>query len=388
MITVGKYRSHCLCSKTFLSTVDIVQSHAKYTNRVRELVANSVVRDRLPYRLVQQRFEEDFYLHLSIGYIHACFFWAHGRINHVERREWIRNNFSGVLCIDEVHDSGRVIVYATDPLNDYTVDFSVHEKNDQEHMDLFLNQLKSKGIKPQVIITDGSPLYKDSLQEVWQGVEHQLCIFHVIKEVNKLVLNSIRSIKNAIKRQGNKGRNKKRGRVSDSVKKQRQANNTKSNKAKASFLWDNQYLIVRKESSMSDEEKDNLKQMIDIAPEVQTLRDFTIDFYNLFEKGISIQQARYRRTRLVNNKQYQANNFLNKALKKVEKNKFEKMIVFLSYEDEDAQKTSNHVERNNRSFRMMQKTRYKRRKSNTIIMAIDLFLERQLIKHPLYKRCA
>jgi transposase-like protein len=34
----------------------------------------------------------------------------------------------------------------------------------------------------EVVITDGSPLYKNALQSYWRGVEHQRCIFHVIKE--------------------------------------------------------------------------------------------------------------------------------------------------------------------------------------------------------------
>jgi hypothetical protein len=63
-----------------------------------------------------------------------------------------------------------------------------------------------------VAITDGSPLYKDALQSYWRGVEHQLCIFHVIKEVNKLILDGVRAIKNSLRRQGNKGRKKRWGR--------------------------------------------------------------------------------------------------------------------------------------------------------------------------------
>ncbi len=38
-----------------------------------------------------------------------------------------------------------------------------------------------------------------------------LARFHVIKEVNKLILDGVRAIKNGLKRQGNKGRKKRRG---------------------------------------------------------------------------------------------------------------------------------------------------------------------------------
>ena len=326
-----------------------------------------------------ERMREDFCLKVSLGYVNNCFTWAHTQINMPEHKRWAKDNFSGVMCIDEVHDSGRVILYATDPLNDFTIHFAVNEVNDQEHMDKFLNEIKAMRIEAEVIITDGSPLYKDALQEIWVDVEHQLCVFHVIKDVNKLVLKGLRSIKNEIKRQGNKGRKKKRGRKkkgTPTVKKM-------TKKDEASFLWEHQYLIVRKESSLTDEDRVNLKAMIEISSEISVLRDFVKDFYKLFEKDLEKTTARVRRTRLENNKKYQENVFLAKALKKINRQKFEKMIVFLGWED--MERTSNHVERGNRSFRMMQKTRYKRRVMHTICMAIELEIYARMLRHDLYK---
>jgi N-glycosylase/DNA lyase len=58
------------------------------------------------------------------------------------------------------------------------------------------------------------------------------------------------------------------------------------------------------------------------------------------------------------------------------------LIVFLGWENVD--RTNNHVERNNRVFRMLQKTRYKRRKSHTIEKALELELYARMIVHPLY----
>ena len=160
----------------------------------------------MPYGLVIRRMQEDYRLTLSLGYIHACFLWAHEQINMETHWDFVRTNFSGVLCIDEVHDSGRTILFATDPLGDFTVSFKVVENNDQDQMDTFLQALKDRGLNVQVAITDGSPLYKDSLQRYWADIEHQLCIFHVIKEVNKLILDGVRAIKNRLKRQGNRER--------------------------------------------------------------------------------------------------------------------------------------------------------------------------------------
>jgi hypothetical protein len=371
--------------KSFQAPVPGVPRGGKYSFEVRNVVANSLIRDRLPYRKVQERLREDFLLPVSVGYIHNCFGWAYEQIDTQERRRWAVAHFSGVACIDEVHEGPRVILYATDPLSDFTIHFAVNHANDQEHMNAFLEELKAMGIHPKVAITDGSVLYKDALREIWEGIEHQLCIFHVIKEVNKIVLDALRSVKNRLRRQGKKGRRRKRGRPTKAAQKRMRSRTKRTRQEEASFLWENQHLVVRKKESMSEEDRETLAEMIRIAPAVKILRRFNQEFYRLFERGITQRQARCRRTRMVNNPEYQADPFLKRALKKLRKERFEKMIVFLKYR-EDFERTSNHVERNNRSFRMLQKTRYKRRTTRTICMAIELDLYDRMLRHALFKR--
>ena len=154
-----------------------------------------------------------------------------------------------------------------------------------------------------------------------------------------------------------------------------------SKKEQASFIWEHQYLIVRKPDDLSGQDKENLALLFQIAPELKLFRQFNQQFYRLFEKGITKQCARSRRTRIVNQASYQANAFLAKALKKIGKDKFDKMIVFLGWEN--GQRTNNHVERNNRVFRMIQKTRYKRRKPHTMAKALELELYARMVAHPL-----
>ena len=86
---------------------------------------------------------------------------------------------------------------------------------------------------------------------------------------------------------------------------------------------------------------------------------------------------------MVNKPLYQANAFLAKALKKIGQAQFDQMIVFLGWEN--GQRTNNHVERNNRVFRMLQKTRYKRRKPHTMEKALELELYARMVEHPLYR---
>lgn len=375
----GVYRARCECAKYFRAPIPGVPAGGGYSLEVRNAVANALIRDRLPYRKVQERMREDFLLKLSVGYIHDCFLWAHGQIDDKARLRWAVENFSGVLCIDEVHDAARTILYATDPLNDFTAAFEIVERNDQEHMDAFLAGLRDKGFCPKVVITDGSPLYKDALQEVWRGIEHQLCVFHVIQEVNKLILEGVRAVKNRIDRQGNKGRKRRRGRPCKGRKRPRAARKTDE----ARWIWRHQHLIVKRAENMTDEEKATLDQMVRIAPELKTIRRFNRDFYKLFERDLTKQQARCRRTRMAKNPAYQSNPFLVRALKKLRAERFEKIITYLGWQE--MERTSNHVERNNRSFRMLQKTRYKRRRAHTIRIAIELDLYARMLNHPLFQ---
>ena len=289
---VGVYQARCNCSKYFQAPIPGVPHQGSYSYEVRNSVANGLIRDRMPYRLLIERMQEDYLLKLSLGYLHHCFLWAHEQINMEEPWNFVLLNFSGVLCIDEVHDSGRTILFATDPLNNFTVSFALVEQNDQAHMDQFLQTLKDRGLDVQVAITDGSPLYKDSLQSYWKDLEHQLCIFHVIKEVNNLILDGVRAIKNRIKRQGNKGRKKRRGRPNQKIQKQRQRREGLSEKEQAAFIWDHQDLIVRKQEELSEQEIEDLELMFDIAPELKEFRQFNQQFYRLFEKGITKQSAR------------------------------------------------------------------------------------------------
>jgi hypothetical protein len=84
----------------------------------------------------------------------------------------------------------------------------------------------------------------------------------------------------------------------------------------------------------------------------------------------------------MNNRDYQGNSHLAKALPKLTNEKFEKMIVFMDYSN--CEMTNNHVERNNRGFRLVQKTRYKRRRATMIELAIWLDILRRWRRHRLH----
>lgn len=59
----------------------------------------------------------------------------------------------------------------------------------------FLAHLRAAGIRPEQVITDGSPLYPATLAAVWPTAAHQLCLFHQTRYVTKGVLQAVRALR-------------------------------------------------------------------------------------------------------------------------------------------------------------------------------------------------
>jgi len=264
----------------------------------------------------------------------------------------------------------RHILFATDPLLDATVSWDVVKACDSAATGAFLDEIKEMGFVPVVVITDGSPLYKESLVERWRDVEHQLCIFHVLANINKDVLAAARAVLKHLPRPKKypRGRPKKRGR-----------HRKKDDRRK--FVSKRLHLIVKKSERFTVQDEADWKRMVEIDARFETLKSFVDDVHCLFEKGITKTTARRRKNRLAKNPDYTGVPQLKRAIHRLARHKFEKMVVFMAYENLD--RTNNHVERGNRSFRMIQKTRYRRRRTRTIMLALELHVLRRWRKHPL-----
>ena len=153
-----------------------------------------------------------------------------------------------------------------------------------------------------------------------------------------------------------------------------------SKKEQATFIWEHQYLIVRKADDLSEQDQADLALLFQIAPALKLFRQFNQQFYRLFAKGnqtICQHGPPPTWSAILYTKPMP---FWPKH--SINKDKFDKMIVFLGWEN--GQRTNNHVERNNRVFRMMQKTRYKRRKPHTIAKAPGVGTLCRMMEHPLY----
>jgi transposase-like protein len=376
-ITYGEYESRCHCCKSFRTHPDDVLPKAKYDNKVRAAVLEGILEDQLNVEAVRRRMQRDFLLDLSTGFVYDCLHDAARQLDMAEHRQQVLKFFSGVLCVDELHLGKFTLLLATDPIGDFPVAFALVSANDKDHMERFLRNLQRSGLKPKVVVTDGSTLYPALLAELWPKAEHQLCVFHVMQDLNKLILDAVRCLRTHLGRQGRKGRSRKRGRPTK-AEKRRRAKQGCSLKEKSTFVFKHRHLIVKRREKMSEQEKKNLKTMLEYLPALRSLRDFTDKLHRLFEPEQSEHQAWCRWRSLRQSAEFLAIPELNQALMSLDEPKFAKMIAFLRGPAWRRHwvRTNNHVERCNRKLRYWEKVRYKWRRRRTLVRFIVLALDR------------
>lgn len=379
VLEVGEYRARCSCCKTFRAQVEGIEPRAEYTNRVRDAVIDRLLDDRMSMERLRQAMQRDFHLDLSDGFLYDCLDWKVRQVDMPAYRQWTLKNFSGTLCIDELHLGHRILLLATDPLSDFPVAFALVRANDQEHMRRFLHHLKSWGFLPQVVVTDGSNLYPSVLAEVWPQARHQLCVFHVLKDINECIFDSLRRLRKKLAQQ--QKRKRRRGRPSKAQKRAR-ARYGKTKKEQAHFIWKNRHLIVTRPENLDGRQRRRLSRMFTYLPQLRTLREFALKTYHLFDPQQSPHQARCRRAALVKTARFLADPDLARALGMLTPDKFDKMIAYLHSPAGQQVRTNNHVERVNRRLRYFEKVRYKWRRRRTIVRFIVLAIDHWHRQHP------
>jgi hypothetical protein len=382
-ITCAEYRACCGCCKTFRSHPEEVGPRCLYDSRVRDAVLARLIEDGMSVQNLLKAMKRDFLLDLSEGFVYDCLHDKVKQLAMAEYRHWVLEQFSGTLCVDELHLGRYTLLLATDPLGDFPVAFALVEHNDQPHMRRFLQNLKQHGLLPQVVITDGSELYPAVLAELWPEARHQLCVFHVIQDINKHVLDALKRLRRQMSRRGNRGRRRKRGRPGRTAQAYRKRAKN-SLKDKAHFVFKHRYLLVTREENLRDAQRKQLRQMFEYLPELKTLLTFVQRVYALFEPEQSEHQAWCRRAALVNHAGFQAVPELAQALKMLEPARFTKMVAFLKSPAAKRLRTNNHVERTNRKLRYYEKVRYKWRQRRGIIRFLLLAIDRWWREHPRY----
>jgi hypothetical protein len=374
-ITYAEYVTRCDCSTTFSNHPEDVLPKAHYDNRVRDLVLGRILQDGMNVERTLASLRREFLLELSSGFVYDVLRDHAGQLDMAAHRRKVLEHFSGTLCIDELHLGRFTLLLATDPLSDLPVAFALVAANDQGHMRRFLRNLKAWGLKPKVVVTDGSNLYPAVLGELWSDADHQLCVFHVIKDINKMILDAVRRMRQAMNRRGKAGRKKKRGRKGAKAK-AAVARRGLTVKEKAHFVFKHRYLIVKRREKLAESEQADLKQMLEYLPELATLRRFADRLYWLFDTPKDYHQARCRRSAVVRDPSFQAVPELVEAMEQLNEEKFPKLMAYLNNPVCRRVRTNNHVERTNRLIRFLEKVRYKWRRRRTLVRFVVMTLDR------------
>jgi len=113
--------------------------------------------------------------------------------------DWALADVSGYVAADELYDGPFCSLSAVDNRCYQRILYEVLDHApDQDDIRAFLSRLKTaldtRDLKLLGITTDGSSLYPEPLAEVFSGVPHQLCQFHVIKEITKEVLKAVANV--------------------------------------------------------------------------------------------------------------------------------------------------------------------------------------------------
>jgi transposase-like protein len=373
-ITYGEYEARCDCCTTFRTTPEDVLPKAKYDNKVRDLVLGRIIEDGMSIERVLQSLMREFLLDLSTGFVYDVLHDFAAGLDMAAHRYKVLEHFSGTLCVDELHLGRFILLLATDPISDLPVAFALVAANDQDPMFRFLKNLQTWGLQPKVVVTDGSNLYPAVLAELWPDADHQLCVFHVIKDINKLILDAVRRMRTAMSRRGKAGRKKKPGRKG-AKSKGKAALRGMTVKEKASFVFKHRYLIVKREESLTESERDDLRRMREYLPELSTLQRFAQRIYWLFDTPKDVHQARCRRAAVVQDWEFQRVPELAKAMEQLSDDKFAKLMAYLKNPLSHRVRTNNHVERTNRMFRLLEKVRYKWRRRKTLVRFVVLTLD-------------
>jgi hypothetical protein len=286
--------------------------------------------------------------------------------------DWALANFSGYLAVDELYDGPFCVLSAADARRQRRLLYEALD-HDPTRADIlwFLARLKeaitTRGGVVRGITTDGSPLYPLPIALLFGGVPHQVCEFHVLKELTKAVLRVLARVR---KRLATAAPLRPRGHPKSTPEAQRLQRRAKALRDRVTELFDERHLFVR--HPLSAVQRQTLRRLMRGQAQLRALRAFMDEVYRLFDRRCGIVTAlgklAWLRQRV---RRYRS---LGKCLDKLHSPNLEKALTFL--DDKLLPATSNAVERGNRRLRKMQKAVYRVRTHAALAGRLALDLQR------------
>jgi hypothetical protein len=280
-------------------------------------------------------------------------------------------DFSGYLAIDEVYDGPFCILSVVDNRRYNRLAFRVLDHDPTEDdvrafLTEFKGQLERRGLSVSGITTDGSSLYPNVVKGLWPAARHQICEFHVLKEITKAILHALAKLRKTMIAQIPK---QPRGRPRKGQEDQTRL--LAYRKRRVAELFEHRYLFVR--HHLSPAQQKQLRKVTYGRPELRTLRKIMEEVYRLFDRRCKTQTALKKLQRL--RRKVRRFKKLGEALNKLNSPMLEKALEFL--DDKLLGATSNAVERTNRRFRKAQHSIYSVRTQEHLEQRLALDMHRE-----------
>jgi hypothetical protein len=288
--------------------------------------------------------------------------------------DWGLADFSGYIAADELYDGPFCVLSIVDNRTFKRLLYQVLD-HDPDHRDIFAffhrfrMALRLRGLKLKGVTTDASPLYPEPLREVFGDIPHQICEFHIIKELTKAILRAVAKVRKKLAAQKPVG---KRGRPTTTAAR-RIARQRQRLQRKVADLFEHRHLFVQHDLTMSDCR--TLQQITRSLPQLRSLRDLMEEVYRLFDRRCRTDTALAKLAKL--RQRVRRFKQVGKILNKLRSPNLDKALTFL--DDKLLPSTSNAVERGNRRHRKMQKTIYRVRTREHIHnrIALDMLRDSQ-----------
>jgi len=286
--------------------------------------------------------------------------------------DWALADFSGYLAADELYDGPFCVLSAVDARRQRRLLYEVldHDPTRADVLWFFarLNeQIVARGGTVLGITTDGSPLYPLPAALAFGPVPHQVCQFHILKELTEVVLHALARIRKQLAAQAPK---LPRGRPPSTPEAARRNRRAQRVKQRVSELFEHRHLFVRHQLTAS--QRATLRRLQRGEPRLKALRAIMDEVYRLFDRRCRTDTALDKLAQL--RQKVRRYRRLGKSLDKLHSPNLEKALTFL--DDKLLEATSNAVERGNRRHRKMQKTVYRVRRRESLSGRIALDLQR------------
>jgi hypothetical protein len=279
--------------------------------------------------------------------------------------------FSGYIAADELYDGPYCVLSIVDNRKFRRLTYRVLDHNPTGEDILaffkgFKQALDQRGLTLQGITTDGSPLYPVPIRQVFGDAPHQVCEFHVIKELTLAILRAVARERKAMKAQipplG-------RGRPSRQTRKI--AQRRRRLERRITDLFAHRHLFVKHHPTPGD--KKILRRITRGLPHLRRLREIMDEVYGLFDRRCRTDTALGKLACL--RRRVRRFKGVSRTLSRLFSENLDKALTFL--DDSLLPSTSNAVERGNRRHRKMQKSVYRVRTQVQISRRIAADMQRE-----------